>query len=397
MKLKSLANHNISVLFWVQFFSTVSFLQPILTLFYFERGLTAPDIFIVLLCWSSGVLVGEIPTGIFADRFGPKVAFITGAIIKLFSITLFLVAYDSWIFYILSALSGLSASFFSGADEALLYESLKESGEQNKMDAAMGKVQSAGFISSLVTAIIGAIYAKDLQNDQFVVLISLSIAAQLLVILLLFLIKSPPKVAESTQHPWKLLKLGAKEIYRTPQLLIMFMNVTLVFIPAVAVFDNFVQLLLTNEGLPVPFLGILYSCAALIGFFSSRSIGYLTNKFSSILLMYGTGFLSVGCLLLSAYFQDSLGMLLGVFLVLQFVRAIRYPIYSQISNDIIPSHVRATTISLLSILDSVFDLIVFASLYTVALSGFQSIFVGCAIIALIGTLLPIKKKFVQVE
>ena len=68
----TLANHNISILFWVHFFGTISFLQAVMTLFYVERGLTPSNVFIVLMCWSGAVLIGEVPAGIFADRFGLK-------------------------------------------------------------------------------------------------------------------------------------------------------------------------------------------------------------------------------------------------------------------------------------------------------------------------------------
>jgi len=78
------------------------------------------------------------------------------------------------------------------------------------------------------------------------------------------------------------------------------------------------------------------------------------------------------------------------FFILKLVRAVRYPIYSQLSNDIIPSEVRATTISLLSILDSVCDLIVFGVISIIAIKGLTGILIGCAILAFIGTILPIK-------
>ena len=79
MTKSTLATHNIRVLFWISFFGTISFLQPVLTLFYFERGLTSSDILIVLMFWSGAVLIGEVPTGIFADRFGAKYSFLFGS------------------------------------------------------------------------------------------------------------------------------------------------------------------------------------------------------------------------------------------------------------------------------------------------------------------------------
>lgn len=129
MMKQTLASHNIRMLFWISFFGTISFLQPVLTLFYFERGLTSSEILIVLMFWSGAVLLGEVPTGIFADRFGAKYSFLLGSLLKFISIVLLLFAYEPWMFFLYSFINGFSVTFFSGADEALIYDSLKESNE----------------------------------------------------------------------------------------------------------------------------------------------------------------------------------------------------------------------------------------------------------------------------
>ncbi|MGG2065566.1 MFS transporter [Bacillus sp. S14(2024)] len=390
MKKRTIASHNIEILFWVQFFGTISFLQPVMTLFYMERGLTATNIFVVLMCWSGAVLVGELPTGIFADRFGAKLSFLTGSIIKTFSISILLFADNLWLFCLYSLLNGFSVTFFSGADEALIYESLKETDEHHLMDKVMGKIQSAGFISMLIAVIFGSYFAKDLREEQFTILIVLGILFHLIELVLLFFIKSPKKLSSYREESFSQVIEGIKVIRKAPQLLVMFLNVSLVFIPASAVYDTFNQPLFTNAGLPVFAIGIMYALAAILGYFSSISIGWLTSKFSRIVLMNVTGGLAVLGLLLSTFYGNTLWIVLGAFFILRFVRAIRYPIYSQLSNDIIPSHVRATTISLLSILDSILDLAIFGTLSFLAVHTLPFVFAGCACIACIGTFLPIK-------
>lgn len=391
MKKQTIATHNIVLLFWAQFFGTISFLQPVMTLFYMERGLTTADIFIVLMCWSGAVLVGEVPAGVFADRFGSKVSFLTGSFIKIVSISMLLFADNIWLFCLYSVLNGLSVTFFSGADEALIYESLKITNEQHRMDEAMGKIQSASFISMLLAVVFGSYFAKDLEEEQFLFLIVLSICFQVVEFLLLFLIKSPKQVSE-IHEKWSTQVIeGIKVIRKAPQLFMMFLNVSLVFISAGVVFQNFDQPLLKNAGVPVFAIGIIYAIAAIVGYFASRSIGWMTSRFSHVLLLHVTGYLAVFGLLVSALFGEVLWIVLGAFFTLRFVRAVRYPIYSQLSNDIIPSHVRATTISLLSVVDSVLDLLIFGSLSLLAVHGLPVVFFGCALIALVGTLLPIRR------
>lgn len=386
----TIAGHNIRVMFWIQFFSSMSFLAPILTLFYTERGLTASEILIVLMFWSGAVLVGEIPTGVIADRFGAKKSFLIGTSIKIVSMVILLFAHEPWVFFFYSFVNGFSVTFFSGADEALIYDSLKETGDQNQMDQAMGKIQSAGFISMIIAVLFGAYLAKDLQEGQFILLILLGIFCYIIELLLVLQVKQPYRESFIRENSFSHVKDGWKAIRRTPQLVWMFLNVTLVFIPAGAVYGYFDQPLILEAGLPVFFIGVMYALASVVGYFASQSIGWLTNQFSRVFLMNLTGFLAFAGLLLSALFADVLFMVLGAFFVLRLVQTVRYPIYSQLSNDIIPSHVRATTISLLSIVDSGLDLLIFGSLSVVALKGYTNVLIGCAVIVLIGTLLPIR-------
>lgn len=385
----SISKRNINVLFWVNFFGAISFLQPVLTLFYLENGLSEANILMILMCWSGAVLIGEIPAGVFADRFGPKISFLVGSTIKLFSVVVLLLSHDLSLFMLFSFLNGLSVTFFSGADEALIYESLKKDNKQSKMDEAMGKVQSAGFISMILAVLLGSVIAKDLDQQQFQLLILCSLIAYLIELILLFYIHEPDVEITVSEASVNKVVEGIFVIKKAPQLLMMFLNLTLVFIPTVAVFEKFDQPLMTDAGLPVYLIGPTYAVGALLAFFSSRNISFLTKKVSRVALMYASGFLSAGGLLIAALFQDTLWLILGVILFLRFIGAIRYPIYSQLSNDVIPSNVRATTISLLSILDSIFDLIVFVSLLLFAVEGVSGILLGAAVIALLGSMIPI--------
>ncbi|ASK62560.1 MFS transporter [Virgibacillus phasianinus] len=390
MKTGTLASHNVRVLFWAELFGSVRFIQPVLALFYFARGLDEASILWVLLFWSTGVLIGEVPTGMFADCYGAKRSFIIGAMLSMISHGMLVFAYDPWMFFASSLLSGFAVTFFSGADEALIYESLKESNEENLMDKALGIIQSAQFIVMVFALILGAIIAKDLTNDQFILLILLGLVFQSVQVGLLFYVKDSQGQGNYREKPFKQVKEGILAIKRAPQVLWMFLNITLVFIPTAAIFDKFSDKLLSDADLPVYLIGFVFAGLSLLSFFVSRSIGWITSRFSRIKVLYVTGGLGVTGLVLVAYYRETLWILLITMLILRFVRTVRYPVYAQLANDIIPSHVRATTISLLSIVDSVCDLIIFSSVAGIAIFGFKELFLASAAIALIGSLLPIR-------
>ncbi|WLR42044.1 MFS transporter [Bacillus carboniphilus] len=390
MKKGTLASRNIRVLFWAELFGSVRFIQPVLALFYFARGLDETSILWVMLFWSTGVLIGEVPTGVFADRFGAKRSFMVGAVLSVISHGMLIWAYDPWVFFASSFVSGFSVTFFSGADEALIYESLKESNEENKMDKAVGIIHSGQFVVMVFVLIIGAMIAKDLTDQQFILLLILGILFQSIQIVLLLFIGNPKNQGNYRDNPFKQVKEGILTIKKAPQVLWMFLNVTLVFIPSAAIFDQFSDKLLSDAGLPVFLIGFVFAGLSILSFFLSRSIGWITSRISRVIVLHVTGGISVIGLLLVAYFRETLWILLLIMILLRFVRTIRYPVYSQLANDIIPSNVRATTISLLSIIDSVCDLIIFSSVAGIAVFGFNVLFLACAAIALVGSLIPIR-------
>ncbi|MBM7663484.1 MFS family permease [Bacillus mesophilus] len=335
---------------------------------------------------------GEVPGGIVADRFGAKVSFLIGVVLKIGSLVVLIFAQDPWMFFLFSAINGLSVTFFSGADEALIYESLKEDNDHHRMDRAMGKIQSAGFVSMILAVIFGAYFAKDLQDEQFVFLIVLGLIFHVVELLLIFFVKNPSNYGSYRENPFTQVVSGVRAIRKAPTLLLLFINFTLVFIPADSVYEAFNQPIFTSAGVPVVMIGVLYALAAVLGFVTSQSVGWFTSRFSRTLLMNVTGGLAAVGLLLSALLGELLWIVIGAFFILRMGQAIRRPIYSQLKNDLIPSEIRATTLSLISVLDSAFDLIIFGLLSLIALKGLTGILIASSVIALIGTITPIQIK-----
>ncbi|MCK5107209.1 MAG: MFS transporter, partial [Nanoarchaeota archaeon] len=63
---------NITKIKWVYFFKSLFFFSPILTLFYFSRGLDTFQVVSLEAILIIAVLFSEVPTGIIADKIGRK-------------------------------------------------------------------------------------------------------------------------------------------------------------------------------------------------------------------------------------------------------------------------------------------------------------------------------------
>ena len=222
----NLATHNVRVFYFITLFGTINLLDPVITLFYFHRGLSASDILIILFMYCAAMLVSEIPTGAFADRFGPNASFLTGSLISIFSTSLLLVADNLWWFSIQGLLWGLSTSFFSGSDDALIYESLKESGQEKTMSQVMAKISSVMFSVTIFTSLIGAYLVRDLAESRFQFLILIGILFKIIEFLLIFSLINPESFDQFRDNPYTHVKNGWQIIRRSPDLIKVFLNST---------------------------------------------------------------------------------------------------------------------------------------------------------------------------
>ncbi|HOE57699.1 MAG TPA: MFS transporter, partial [Bacillota bacterium] len=93
----------------------------------------------------------EVPTGAVADIFGRRISRIAGRAMSLLSTAILLAANDFMWFAISFVFTALSYNLESGAGDALIYDSLKEIGEEDKYMKISGNkevfYQTAGVIS----------------------------------------------------------------------------------------------------------------------------------------------------------------------------------------------------------------------------------------------------------
>jgi hypothetical protein len=386
---------NLKLFFWSEFFGGISFLTPVMTLFYLHRGLGYGDLFGLLIIWVVTVFFMEVPTGAFADRFGSKISFIVGHMVFISANVLYLFAHEGWIFYVASGLSGLSFTFFSGSDQAFIYESLKQLKRENEMSKQWGRIQSARFAPAVVTILFGAYIAKDLAEQQFILLIFLGLGFNLIkFVLLSFLV--PPGASESQKdkHSFAHIKKGLQNLKGNRNLMLLFTNECMVTIPTyVLIADpSLAQPFFRESGLPVVFLGVVYAMDSLFSFIALNGIRWLEERLGQKRLAYVTGIAVCASFFAAVALPPSIAKALAVFFIIKISVYVRYPVFSHIKNTYIPSESRATTLSFLSMVDSFFDIVILSTLGYLTTLGIQTVFLVCGILVFIGLLFPVRIK-----
>lgn len=185
----SVAFHNIRLLTWFNFFTDFRPYAAIAILYFaqvtgsFALGLS---IFALKSIFAS---VFEVPTGILSDRLGRKKTLIAGSLSGFLAI----LAYAMGEFYLILAigalLEGVAISFFSGNNEALLYDSLKSEGKSDQYADFLGKT-SAMFQAALgISALLGGFIA----DVSFRWVFAVSVLPQFICLMLSLFFIEPPK------------------------------------------------------------------------------------------------------------------------------------------------------------------------------------------------------------
>jgi MFS family permease len=175
------------------------------TLFLLDAGLSNVEAFAANAFYTIGLAVFELPTGMLADTWGRRTSFLLGVATQLAGNLLYVGMWyfqaPFWGWAIASVLLGLGFTFFSGALDAWLVDSLKHAGYEGDLDPIFARGQIINGASMLVGTVAGGFIA---QLTSFGVPYLVRAALQLLSFCVAFAIMkelafTPSKTRLSTQ------------------------------------------------------------------------------------------------------------------------------------------------------------------------------------------------------
>lgn len=118
---------NIKKLYIFSFLYSISFFGAISVPFFLEWGkLTYTQIFLIQLWFSLWLVILEVPTGVIADKIGRKKTLIISAFIASFGVLIYGSYPNVYIFLLGELILAIGIALKSGADRALLYDTLLE-------------------------------------------------------------------------------------------------------------------------------------------------------------------------------------------------------------------------------------------------------------------------------
>ena len=349
-----LLRRNPSLLFWAKVLVNFKSLNAVISLFYLHRGLGIHEV-----VWLSGIfgvvtLLTEIPSGYLADRIGRKRTMALGVALLIASSAIHWFAVGFPVFAVAFVFLASAGSCFSGTEEALLYDSLKEQGREGEMLRQNSRLLSAQNLPKIFLPSLGAFLAQGLTDAQFHLLIGADLVGSVAALVVLAFVVEPRHAKDVSSQEAGIFRESLATIRAHPALLTAGVNKAIPLVAVLLVWRIY-QPFLLEHGISVVGLALFYVCIHTIMFSLKWVAERIERCFGSGRVLDATAGI-MAALALSVVFARSGIALFALIGILFIAHNIREPMYSHWIHAHIRSRSRATTLSNLNVLKSAFDI-----------------------------------------
>jgi len=337
-------HNNIIRLYIIKLSKWLMLTMPILFLFYRENGLTTQDLFWLKAVYSFSIVVLEVPSGYLGDVWGRKASLILGSLLGFAGFALYCLASGFWTFLACELILGAGQSFISGSDSALLYDSLQASKKEKNYLKIEGRMISAGNFAEALAAPIGVLIAMASLRTPFFFQAAVAFAAVPAALTLVEPKRKKIKGHTSFRQILNIVRFALKD-HKELRAAILYSSAmgtaTLTMAWFVQPYFAHLSLPLALYGIFIPLLNIATGLVSMGAWRAEQKMGRNGTMF------FITAGIAGGYLLMGLW--GGVGGL-GCLFLFYGVRGVATPVLRNQINEITPSDVRATVLSIRSMI-----------------------------------------------
>ena len=365
---------NISLLAGLEFTSYFG-ITSFWILFFIQNGLSLLQIGLLESIFHGTSLLCEIPSGMLADRFSYKTNLYLARLSSIGSSILILFGQGNfWIYAIAMMVNAWSYNFDSGTSTAFLFDSAVEAGQKDRY------LQISSFLSGVaeVTRTLGTVVAGFFIHGALAWTYYISIGLSLLSILLIFLMKEPESKSDERNHLTlkRILEVVKQEWQEKPVLFYWMLTYQLVGTIMCMFYFYYQQKISDLASWQVSLIMLIGSGFNLLAVYLASQIGKKWNSnqvFPILVALTGLALFLVGLKTPFAY--------LSVYLLTNALYAVYQPIYYNDLQAYLPSSVRATMLSINSMMFSLSMIVIFPLTgWLIDTCGFVAVFLVLGLI-----------------
>ncbi len=363
------------------------FALPIIVLFWQDNGLSLTQIMILQSLFAIAMVILEVPTGYLADIYGRKKVLIYSGFSLLLSVFLYSLGFNFVSFLIAEMFFALGHSLYSGTSSAFVYDTLTELKQEKKYNIVWGKAKYYGLLATAFSHIIGGFIGKINFRWTFY----LSIPFYFLLIPLTLSMHEPRrhKMILEKNHWHKLsliFKFSLLENIKLRWLMVFSGVIYAINSAGLWLYQPYFKL----SGVDIIYFGFIFALFQIVAAFSSKYAHQIKNKLGT-----KASFIILVPIIFLGYLLTSKIIFLFSFVFIflfQFVRGFSEPIFSDYVNQLTSSEMRATVLSVQSLIQRLLYAFlipvigwiadVYSILQALAISGFTAL-IGGSIILLI--------------
>ena len=207
---------NIFYFYIMSIFGGMLFFLPIFALYIEESLFTLTNVALIISIESIAIVLFEYPTGAIADLLGRKKSIIISGFVILLSFVFLAIGNIMIMFVLYAIINAFGRSMFSGADSALIYDTLKQEGKEKYFKKIIGTKYALWPIGASIGAVVGGYLASiSLSLPVIMSLIPMSIAT-----FLSFQLVEPKYEKETHKNVFKHMFKSLGVIIKNSQVLI---------------------------------------------------------------------------------------------------------------------------------------------------------------------------------
>ncbi len=327
-------------------FFNMHFISAVLVPFFTDWGGISFSRVLILNTWYMFcVFAFEIPTGTVADFFGRKISMLMGSVVSMLAVIVYVSYPNFYVFMAGETIWAVAFTLKSGANEALVYDSLKMIGQEARSQKVFAQLESFKMAGILTGALLGGVLAKfgGLRLPLLGMIVPFAVSAVFVAML-----REPPAGEKSAKVSYTRILKGGIEFFARHRIL-KILTLDMVAISSFAFLIIWAyQMLLQDAGVDIIYFGVVHAMMCLAQIMIQQSFSrfeqYLGQKRRLLVataLVAGIGFICLG-LTRSAW--------VIVFLIVATAGfgLSRTPLYISYMNKFIPSDRRATVLSVTS-------------------------------------------------
>jgi MFS family permease len=305
-----------------------------------ERGFSLTRITLLDVPFLLLVVVAEVPTGAIADRFGRRTSLMLGSALFAIAVFIFGVSENYGVILLSYTVWGLGLTFQSGADTAILYDSLKACGREADFQKVNSRLWALTSLSVLIAILVGAPIAAA---TSFTFAICLSAGIAVCAVPVAFSMREPRgEFGGAHEDYFGTIRRGLRDVWEHPRLryMILFSAVLMActFSPLV-----FAQPFLAEHGVSTGNLGLwqapVRAAGVVAAFFAAQFVMRIGERAAFFAMPSA---MVIAMIALAGVDQRWVFL---AFMVMGAVAGLQNPVLATYVNRHIPSSHRATILS----------------------------------------------------